>query len=734
MAPTFDKSKPRELSRFFDDLEYLFLRDPNFTEVEKKKHVLRYVDFDIEQIWKTFPEYVNVLATYKQFKDAVLVHYPDASGDYVYSLRDMDTLVGERQRVGINSTAELSDFHLAFVAITTWLIEKKQLGTLEQERAYIRAFQQPSLAAILNRLQIKFIDHHPNIPYKITAVYEAARFILQCSNPATPAYVAPTPPILAPRPVTISDMPIKQETFGSFMGEFAKTIVDALREGNRTRISAPTGTSSSSRNTDCNFCGGSHFIRECKVVEEYVLAGKCRRNIEGKVVLSTGAYVPRDIPGTLLKERVDEWHRRFPNQLSVASLIHTISSEHVHSTNAEMVYPILQLSASDRIATLEAELFNLRARKPAFVPTVRTRAQKARYPSPEASIEEVEEDPPAREPTPAVIVPQKQPTVITADPVITVAPAPTMEHPYRAAKDAAYTPPSARNVGAPVKVPFTKPVVPAYKTLPPIHEASIALDIYKRSMELPITITQRELLSLSPEVRAQVREVTTTKRIPNPVATQGTLQIFDETYDIAYDSTPAFAFEDTNFRTPPEGSLVVPDPIETYYNSLNPGEKPNIDRLTVAKESTAIRSIFALVDTSQKKECTVDPGCQVIAMSETACHSLALPYDPRIRLNMESANGTFDWSLGLARNVPFLVGTITLYLQVHVIRSPSYEILLGRPFDVLTESVIRNFTNEDQTITITDPNTGKKCTIPTFARGTHGAQHNLGETDFQERV
>ena len=116
-------------------------------------------------------------------------------------------------------------------------------------------------------------------------------------------------------------------------------------------------------------------------------------------------------------------------------------------------------------------------------------------------------------------------------------------------------------------------------------------------------------------------------------------------------------------------------------------------------------------------------------MSETACHSLALAYDPEICLNMESANGTFDWSLGLAWNVPFLVGTITLYLQVHVIRSPSYEILLGRPFDVLTESVIRNFTNEDQTITITDPNTKRLCTIPTFARGTYSTP-SLMKQDF----
>jgi len=33
-------------------------------------------------------------------------------------------------------------------------------------------------------------------------------------------------------------------------------------------------------------------------------------------------------------------------------------------------------------------------------------------------------------------------------------------------------------------------------------------------METPITLTQRELLSLSPEVRAQVAEVTIKKRVP----------------------------------------------------------------------------------------------------------------------------------------------------------------------------------------------------------------------------
>jgi hypothetical protein len=121
-APSFDKTKPRELVRFFEELEYLFERAALNKETEKKKHVLRYVEFEVEQIWKNFPEYTDQAKTYEDFKNAILVHYPDASGDYVYSLRDMDLLIGERQRVGIANTLDLADYHLKFLSITSWLI------------------------------------------------------------------------------------------------------------------------------------------------------------------------------------------------------------------------------------------------------------------------------------------------------------------------------------------------------------------------------------------------------------------------------------------------------------------------------------------------------------------------------------------------------------------------------------------------------------------------------------
>ena len=85
---------------------------------------------------------------------------------------------------------------------------------------------------------------------------------------------------------------------------------------------------------------------------------------------------------------------------------------------------------------------------------------------------------------------------------------------------------------------------------------------------------------------------------------------------------------------------------------------------------------------------------------------------------MQSANSEVDQTLGLAQNVPMLLREITFY-EFHVIRNPMYNILLGRPFDVLLESFVHNYKNEDQTITIHDPNSWRTATVPTFTHSTH---------------
>ena len=285
------------------------------------------------------------------------------------------------------------------------------------------------------------------------------------------------------------------------------------------------------------------------------------------------------------------------------------------------------------------------------------------------------------------------------------------EHPYAKAKDAIQPPPQPSRVPPPPTVPAkegSKEV--AYRNQVPIYQPKLAEEVFARSMRTPtVTLTPEELLSISPEVRNKFREAITPKRVPG-----------GETRTVALNAT-SVPEERTCTGEPLEpGGVVVPDPYSVYLNNFDrDGPKP---APVVARESHSLRSIVGLVNNQEYVEAIVDPGCQIIAMSRAVCHSLGLAYDPTVRLDMQSANGELDKSEGLLRNVPFRIGNIQLYLQIHVIRDAAYDILLGRPFDVLTRSVVKNYANEDQTITIACPNSGEIATIPTIPRGSWRAR------------
>ena len=740
-APKIDVNRPRELPRYFEELEQLMAEASITIDADKKKQAVYYADYDTEQTWRSFAEFDDNTSTYNSFKKAILRHYPDASGEFLYSIRDVDLLIGERQRLGINSIQDLSDFHLPFIKITTWLIKRNQLAEIEQNRAYIRAFQPQLLSPIMTELRYQIRNHHPNVPHKVDDVYEAARGILQ----EMPSFgftgsTQPKPVVAEP-----AEPPIKIETLAPYMAEYTKMIIDALKGANFSQRQID-------KIIECIMCGGNHTIPNCPTVEDFIKAGKCRRNHENKVVLPNGSFVPRHIIGRTLAERIDEWHRQNPSQQSAVTMVHTIEDRFVQgSRNLPVPYrqynTAYTLSGDERIATMEAEIYNIR--KSREVGMVKTRAQQKAVPR----LEEVddEDDQPSQ---PAASTSNSQPiiqgpSVPTRNPTVSIPNIqPTIpEHPYRNARDAAYAPPVNRNVAVPDKFNNGKRPEPAYKTLPPIHDPTIAANVFKRSMDTPIVISHRELLSMSPEVRSQYRDCTTTRRMPynngntaqnyldtetEEAENQQLLNTVAETQYHFAESLPNSAVESSQNQALPAGALILPDPIETYYNSLPYGESPDPSQLVVAVESGAVRTVFAFIDNKEQKECILDPGCQVVAMSETTCHQLGLSYDPSIVLNMVSANGNVNQSLGLARNVPFQIGTITFYLQVHIIQSPAYDVLLGRPFDILTESVVRNFVNQDQTITITDPNTGRIATVPTLTRTLKHQHHshNQKERDF----
>ena len=284
-------------------------------------------------------------------------------------------------------------------------------------------------------------------------------------------------------------------------------------------------------------------------------------------------------------------------------------------------------------------------------------------------------------------------------------------------------------------------VEPGFKNKAPIQKEGRAKELVQEALRTPISITTEDLLSVSEPVRQEFKKLLVKKRLEKKqVAFAAEVDLEDDedtslqgyVDSISVEKLPEATYEvlaeDTNGMT--KGSVIVSDPVMQYLNALGPGEAAK--SVIVAAESHALRTVYPLINGTGEVESLLDPGSQIVSMAKTVAVLLGVSWDPDITVQMQSANNTLEKTLGLAKNVPFLFGTITVYLQVHVLGNAAYKVLLGRPFDIVTESIVKNAKDGSQSLTLTDPNTGVRCVMHTHERGKVPTVLQRGyKSDFQ---
>ncbi|KAJ7444701.1 hypothetical protein FB451DRAFT_1056159 [Mycena latifolia] len=469
-APQFDSKKPNELRRYFTDLEFLLTRATVTDNGEMKKHATRFLSVDDQEVWETLSSFADNAKTYAEFKADVLKLYAGNDEDRRFSLSDLDALVGHYSRVGILSKDDLTRFYCEFLRITSYLVAKNRLSESEQSRSFLRAMQPDKLLVAVNqRLQIKKPDNHPEDPYTLADLYEAAQFAMAGPIGST---LLPALPSTSASPATIDVKPDPGITaLVSTMTEILKVFATRETSHSTGDGSGSTNNAKRPRPDGCGYCSElDHFINACQHVLEEIKAGLCRRNADGRVVLPNGAFIPRAIAGNNLRARFQEWHKQNPGQLAAQLLVGVaagpVSSPSASTTTAST----LTFTEDDRIESLKLELTALQTRRQ----EKRALAARNNNEEPDRTI------PPPTAPTPASAAP--------AAPALPTPPIPAQnipQHPFSNARDAAYAPPQSRNFGVPVQKPA------AYRTTAPIYNEKDAKEVSHASLDAPVTITQR---------------------------------------------------------------------------------------------------------------------------------------------------------------------------------------------------------------------------------------------------
>ncbi|KAJ7310770.1 hypothetical protein DFH08DRAFT_627542, partial [Mycena albidolilacea] len=307
MAPIFDSQAPRELRRYFTDLDFLLSRSCITDDTGKKLHTTRYLAFDDQELWESVPEFSDPSVSFDQFTTAIFRLYPEADPDRRYSIADIDALVAEHSRITPPSRASFLQFYRRFFLISTYLCAKDRISAHEQSRAFVRAIPTSISSRVLERLRIRCTDVHPHDPYPLPDLRDAVDFVLLDSAsislraspaasvpaPPEPPASAPSDPLLAPLVAAVNELVL---------------LISSQQQPSRI---APHLDSlpPSSRLTSCSYCDSpAHFIARCPRVAEDVATGLCRRNSEGKVVLPSGSFVPRRVVGPNLRARIISWH------------------------------------------------------------------------------------------------------------------------------------------------------------------------------------------------------------------------------------------------------------------------------------------------------------------------------------------------------------------------------------------------------------------------------------------
>lgn len=256
----------------------------------------------------------------------------------------------------------------------------------------------------------------------------------------------------------------------------------------------------------------------------------------------------------------------------------------------------------------------------------------------------------------------------------------------------------------------------AYRNRAPVEAGLDVEKIIDNVLDLEIKLPLRDLAGISAVIQKEIRKQVTKTRQSNDEVKQVHWVAEEEKPLIQVNSLPmsSFMISSEVCDDIPEGYLVANDPVLQY---LDANKEAEANTLIVARPSEALRSVFGIINQIRQEECLLDSGSMIVSMSKEAAVQLGLSWDPSIRINMESASNHVEKTLGVARNVCFRIGGLNVFLQVHILEKPPYRVLLGRPFDTFTSSVIKTAADGSSEITLTDPNTQAVTTVPTYPRG-----------------
>ncbi|GAW05094.1 hypothetical protein LENED_006929 [Lentinula edodes] len=710
-APKFDPKNEALLPNFFEEFERTAKAAGIDEDAERmKRTVLGYLDAKTMRFWQSLDTFDDDEKTWEDFKTEILDYYPGATGTAEVTTEELVRVVETFKKKAISTTQDLAEYHREFAVVAKALRTQGTLSEILIAQHYVRPFPENIRARIDTGLYVHYPTKKVGQAYTINEIRKVVTFLLSdASAPVSSGSFRSGDRTAIPHSTTKDEPIIKSEPKDAedSLSQQVAALTQMMQQFVKENKNKDAGTREPRSDRTCPWDGcTSKVLKDCPDLADWVAKGRVERNERGFVQLKGGRDLPNETKYKrgLVKTRFERYFEENPSaktwildipQPLNGPLAPALAGVDVSQHNA---YTLHSYQGPSMLATAAA--YTLQGESdPTEAAAVRdlifkmeTRRSKGRtdakssstsLPDKPASSDtntRTQPDPEPSKPIPPRIVPPTKPP----KPIIGKLP----EN---------YVPPQERTVGVQPKEDHRN-----YRYRAPIETEAAVERIIQTGMASMVSVRQDDLLAIAPEYRKKVKDAITSRRIGVDGVLLDDMKLLEPVLMIDLDLA--------------KGLYSVPVSQEDLANFFTDfGDAKEGDGFYVAKESHSIRAVNATIG-GRPAHCILDGGCSIVVMSDAACNAFGFAFDPEKRINLQSANGNTDWSLGLAKDVPFRFGDVIAFLQVQVVDSPAYDFILGRPFEILMQASYKNFLSGDQHLTLTDPNTYKTTTIPTVPR------------------
>ncbi|KAG6899400.1 hypothetical protein C0995_006063, partial [Termitomyces sp. Mi166 len=304
----------------------------------KKDYAVRYLTYNTGETWMSVKEYEGEFTpaathnesepaacayTYEEWKVEIFKLYSGSESRDRYTQNNLKKLIADFLSKGTPLQALFLQYHREFQKIVKWLADNSKMERSSEKEKFQRGIPSTLWVRIVQCLEILYLLHHPDDPYEVEEMFNTGDWYLK-GNTTAMASIPPTGhqggilPAPSPQPATA---PVNAKTTNTSGSDSGDSLAQALE-----RLTKPSGANTGQPLLPkdlCHFCkqiGHTMVKGRCLELENYIGAGKCRKNRDNKVVLLSGGYILQYPEKLYYKDRLEEWHYLNSGNLATENL------------------------------------------------------------------------------------------------------------------------------------------------------------------------------------------------------------------------------------------------------------------------------------------------------------------------------------------------------------------------------------------------------------------------------